>query len=178
MIKVSVFVATSVDGYLARPDGSLDWLPPGEPGGEDYGYQEFYATVDAVVMGRKTYEVCESFEQWPYSGKRVVVWSRRLSTRSPAFDGQLEFSARPPRDLLGSLEEAGVRHVYADGGATIQAFLAEGLVNEITVTCVPILLGQGVALFGRLERDIRLHLLRTRAFPDGLVQSTYAVESQ
>ena len=129
-------------------------------------------------MGRKTYEACRSFAHWPYSGTRVVVWSRSLSGRSPELHGQLEFSARPPRKLIGTLEVAGLRHVSVDGGTTVQAFLAEGLVNELTVTTIPIVLGQGVPLFGRLEREIRLHLVRTRAFPDGLVQSTYAVETR
>lgn len=172
---VAVFIATSLDGYIARPDGTLDWLPPIPETGDDYGYHAFMADVDALVMGRNTYEVILSFGPWPYAGKRVVV----LSTSQPPVPAELatavEVTAAAPEALLARLAAEGVRKVYLDGGRTIQGFLAAGLVDELIVSRVPVLLGAGIPLFGPLEHDIALDHLTTKAHPSGLVQSRYRV---
>ena len=175
-VKGSVFVATSVDGYLARPDGGLDWLPQGEQPDEDYGYAEFYGAVDVVVMGRRTFETASSFSRWPYTGKTVVIWSRGPVSIPAALEGDIQVSRLPARELMGQLEKTGYRHAYVDGGLTIQSFLAEGLVQGLTITRVPVVLGTGIPLFGPLERDIKLRRVATTAFPDGLVQTRYTVE--
>lgn len=177
-MKVSVYIATSLDGYIARPNGDIDWLLEGpDLPGEDFGYAAFMATVDALVMGRRTYEKALTFASWPYAGKRVVV----LSTGSPevpaALAGAVEVVSLPPEVLVERLSREGVSHVYLDGGATIQGFLAAGMIDEITVTRIPVLIGEGIPLFGRLARDVRMEHAETRAFANGFVQSRYRVSS-
>lgn len=170
----SVFVGTSVDGFIARPDGSFDFLPPGD--GEDHGYTEFFASVDALVIGRKTYETALGFGGWVYGKKPVIV----LSTRklAPAPKGALvERMSGDPAQVLSKLSARGIRHVYVDGGVTIQRFLRAGLIQRLIVTRVPVLIGEGIPLFGPTGRDIALKHVRTQHFPGGLVQSEYEVRS-
>jgi dihydrofolate reductase len=169
-MMVSVFVGTSVDGFIARPNGDLDFLPPG--GGEPHGYNEFIATVDAIVIGRKTFETVLAMEQWPYADKRVVVLSSHPIDLSTA-RGVVERMAGPPADILSQLAASGTRHVYIDGGITIQGFLRGGLIQRLVITRVPVLIGDGIPLFGALPRDIRLRHVATRHYPSGLVQSEY-----
>lgn len=170
----SVFVGTSLDGYLARPDGALDFLPP--DGGEPHGYEEFMASVDAVVIGRKTYETVLSFPQWPYGIKRVFVLSHHGIARAPA-GAVVERLSGDPKAILSQLGARGIRHVYVDGGLTIQGFLLAGLIQRLVITRVPVLIGEGIPLFGALPRDIRLRHVATRAFRSGLVQTEYHVET-
>jgi len=169
-MMVSVFVGTSVDGFIARPNGDLDFLPPG--GGEPHGYNEFIATVDAIVIGRKTFETVRGMEQWPYADKRVVVLSSHRVDLSAA-RGVVEQMAGPPTDILSQLAGSGTRHVYVDGGITIQGFLRARLIQRLVITRVPVLIGDGIPLFGSLPRDIRLCHVATRHYPSGLVQSEY-----
>jgi dihydrofolate reductase len=170
-MRVSVFVGVSVDGFMARTDGSLDFLPPG--GGEPHGYEEFIATVDAIVIGRKTFETVVAFPVWPYGGKRVVVLSSRPVVSPTANGGSVEHMSGPPAEVVARLEETGARHVYVDGGITIHQFLRAGLVHRLVITRVPVLIGEGVPLFGALPRDVPLVHVATRAYPSGLVQSEY-----
>jgi dihydrofolate reductase len=172
-MTVSVFVGTSVDGFIARPNGDLDWLPAG--GGEPHGYNEFIATVDVLVIGRKTFEKVLTFEAWPYGDKRVVVLSSR-PVDMPAADGAIvEQMAGPPGEIVSQLAARGINHVYLDGGTTIQGFLRAGLVQRLIITRVPVLIGEGVPLFGSLPRDIRLRHVATQHYPSGLVTSEYHV---
>jgi dihydrofolate reductase len=171
-MTVSVFVGTSVDGFIARPNGDLDFLPPG--GGEPHGYNEFIATVDAIVIGRKTFETVLAMEDWPYGQKRVVVLSSRPVDLAGAA-GVVEQMAGPPADIVSQLGASGAHHLYVDGGITIQGFLRAGLIQRLIITRVPVLIGGGVPLFGTLPRDIRLHHIATRHYPSGLVQSEYQV---
>jgi dihydrofolate reductase len=170
-MKVSVFVGTSVDGFLARADGALDFLPEG--GGEPHGYDEFMASVDTIAIGRKTFETVLSFPSWPYGDKRVVVLSTRALDFSSLGGARVEQMAGPPAGIVARLEATGARHLYVDGGITIQGFLRAGLVDRLTVTRVPVLIGEGIPLFGALARDVRLRHVRTRDFPSGLVQTEY-----
>jgi dihydrofolate reductase len=172
-MTVSVFVGTSVDGFIARPNGDLDFLPEG--GGEPHGYTEFMASVDALVIGRKTFEKVLTFETWPYGDKRVVVLSSRPVDLSAVRGGVVEQMAGPPADIVSQLAAGGAHHLYVDGGITIQEFLRAGLVQRLMITRVPVLIGEGVPLFGALPRDIRLHHVATRHYPSGLVQSEYHV---
>jgi dihydrofolate reductase len=167
----SVFIATSLDGYIARPDGSIDWLSIVERSGEDYGYAAFFQTIDALVIGRKTYETVLAFEAWPYAGKRVVVLTH---ARPRGLHGE-EFFDGLPGDLLERLSRDGVGRIYVDGGSVIRQFLAAGLVDDVTLSVVPMLLGDGIRLFGTTGKDVPLDLVRCRSFASGLVQSEYRV---
>ena len=171
-MTVSVFVGTSVDGFIARPNGDLDWLPEG--GGEPHGYDEFIASVDAIVIGRKTFEKVLTFGAWPYGDKRVVVLSSRPVDLSAA-GGPVEQMAGTPAEIVSQLVASGAHHLYVDGGITIQRFLGAGLIQRLIITRVPVLIGDGVPLFGTLSHDIRLRHVATRHFPSGLVQSEYHV---
>jgi dihydrofolate reductase len=171
-MTVSVFVGTSVDGFIARPNGDLDFLPAG--GGEPHGYNEFIATVDAIVIGRKTFETALAMEDWPYGDKRVVVLSSRAIDLSGA-GGVVEQMTGPPADIVSQLGASGAHHLYVDGGITIQGFLRAGLIQRFVITRVPVLIGSGVPLFGTLPHDIRLRHIATRHYPSGLVQSEYQV---
>jgi dihydrofolate reductase len=170
-VSISVFIATSLDGFIARPNGDLDWLPA--DGGEPHGYNEFIATVDAIVLGRKSFEKVLTFHPWPYGDKRVVVLSSRPVDVSAAVGGVVEQMAGTPAEIVSQLAASGARHLYIDGGITIQRFLRAGLIQRLVITRVPVLIGDGVPLFGGLPRDMRLRHIATRHYPSGLVQSEY-----
>ncbi len=170
-MTVSVFIATSVDGFIARPNGDLDWLPAG--GGEDHGYNEFIASVDAIVLGRKSFEKVLTFDPWPYGDKRVVVLSSRPVDVSAARGGVVEQMAGPPTEIVSRLAASGAHHLYIDGGITIQGFLRAGLIHRLVITRVPVLIGDGIPLFGTLPSDMRLRHVVTRHYPSGLVCSEY-----
>jgi len=172
-MMVSVFVGASVDGFIARPSGDLDWLPEG--GGEPHGYDEFMASVDALVIGRNTFEKVLTFDAWPYGDKRVVVLSGRPVDLTAAGRGVVEQMAGPPAEIVSRLAASGARHLYIDGGITIQGFLRAGLVQRLIITRVPVLIGDGVPLFGTVPRDIRLRHVATRHYASGLVQSEYHI---
>ncbi len=172
-MKTSVFIATSLDGFIAREDGGIDWLPAF--GEEDYGYQAFFDSVDVLVMGRNTYELARGFGAWPYGDTPVVVLSHRGVEIPAELTATVECLAAPPGEVLERLAARGLRHAYIDGGKTIQGFLSEGLIHELTLTRVPVLLGRGIPLFGPLAGDVHLEHLETRSYPDGLVQSRYRI---
>ena len=172
-MKASVFIATSLDGFIAREDGSLDWLPMET--GEDYGYDGFIATVNAIVMGRHTFEKVLTFGAWPYGEKPVVVLSSHPEAVTPPAGAVCEAMSGSPEQVVARLSSRGMQHLYVDGGVTIQRFLRAGLIQQLIVTRVPVLLGSGLPLFGALDRDIQLTHIATRAFPSGLVQSEYTV---
>lgn len=176
-MKASVYIATSLDGFIAREDGSLDWLPPGGSGegGEDYGYKAFMATVDVLVMGRNTYEKVLTFGDWPYGPKPVVVLSSRSLTIPAHIARSVEPMSCTPAGVISRLAARGAKHLYVDGGKTIQGFLSAGLINRLIITRIPVLIGGGVPLFGPLQRDINLRHIETRQFSGGLVQSEYEV---
>lgn len=173
-----IFIATSLDGFIARPDGAIDWLPglDSDPG-ENYGYDAFIASIDGIVMGRNSFEKVLSFGEWPYP-KPLVVLSRALDASSLREDlkGKVEFSSLSPVDLMKSLAERGWSRVYVDGGQVIQSFLRERLIADMVLTRVPLLLGKGLPLFGPLDSDVTLSHVETRAYPSGLVQSRYIVD--
>jgi dihydrofolate reductase len=167
----SVFVGVSVDGFLARPDGSVDFLDTPEAG--PHGFEEFYASVDAVVIGRRTWEWVVSFGQWAYGNKRVVALSTRPLDFSPFPEARVEQMSGEPVEIVARLAATGAHHLYVDGGVTIQRFLRSGCIDRLIVTRVPVLVGQGVPLFGTLAQDIPLRHVATRTYTDGLVQSEY-----
>ncbi len=172
-MKASVFIATSLDGFIARSDGALDWLPEG--GGEPHGYAEFMATVDALVIGRKTFETVLAFPERPYGTKPVIVLSSRPATLEAPPGAICTIMAATPAEVVDHLAARGMSHLYIDGGVTIQRFLAAGLIQRLIITRVPVVLGTGIPLFGPVAHDLRFAHVATHAYPSGLVQSEYVV---
>jgi dihydrofolate reductase len=176
--QCAVFVGVSLDGFIARPNGDLDWLM-GEGGGDsaEYGYNEFIAGIDAIVMGRKTFEKVLTFDKWYYGNKRVVVLSHHPVDLSiaQARGGLVEQMAGSPAEITSTLSASGARRLYVDGGVTIQEFLRTGLIHRLIMSRLPVLIGEGIPLFGSLPRDIRLTHVTTRTFPGGMVQTEYVL---
>jgi dihydrofolate reductase len=171
-MQCSVFIAVSLDGFVARLDGSVDWLSLVESPGEDYGYQRFFDSIDTLVVGRSTYQLALGFEPWPYQGKRCIVLAH---TETTSRHGE-EFFAGEVSALATRLAAEGAKRVYVDGGAVIQQFLDAGLIHDLTLSVIPVLLGAGIPLFGaKNPRDQKLELLASRSFPSGLVQTHYRV---
>jgi dihydrofolate reductase len=175
--KVSVFIGMSLDGFIARLNGDLDWMrAPGVQAGDDYGYSKFMERIDAIVMGRKTFEKVLTFENWPYE-KPVFVLTRRPLRIPAELQKKIETMSGAPAEVVDWLAKRGFLRLYVDGGQTIQGFLRAGLVHELIVSQLPILIGTGIPLFGPLRADIRLKHVETRTFAGGMVQSTYEVGS-
>src|SRR5258707_6127154 len=172
-MMVSVFIGTSLDGFIARPNGDLDFLPPG--GGEPHGYDEFIASVDVIVIGRKTFDTVLTLVPWPYGDKPVVVLSSRPVDLSAAHGGVVAQMDGPPAQIVSQLAASGGHHLYVDGGITIQGLLRAGLIQRLIITRVPVLIGDGVPLFGSLPRDIQLRHISTQQYGGGLVKSEYQV---
>ena len=174
-MTASVFIGTSVDGFIARPNGDLDFLPL--DGGEPHGYAEFMATVDALVIGRKTFETVLAYTTWPYGNKRVVVLSSHPLGFSGVRGGLVEQMGGPPAEIISNLAATGANNLYIDGGITVQRFLRAGLIQRLVITRVPVLIGEGIPLFGALPHDLRLRHVATQSYPSGLVKSEYEVLS-
>jgi dihydrofolate reductase len=172
-VTVSVFVGTSLDGFIARPDGAFDFLPAN--GGEPHGYNEFIAGIDAIVIGRKTFETVAAFSVWGYGRRRVVVLSSRQLDLSVVRGGVIEQMSGSPAQIVAQLAATGAHNLYVDGGDTIQRFLRAGLVNRLIITRVPVLIGQGISLFGPVPHDVALRHIDTRQYSSGLVTSEYEV---
>jgi dihydrofolate reductase len=173
-MKLSVFCGVSVDGFLARPDDGLDFLDAG--GQEPHGFTEFLASVDVIVIGRRTFEVVLKLGHLSVYGKKLVVV---LSSGPLDFlsvkGAEVEQMSGEPAGVVKQLESRGLKHAYIDGGITIQRFLAAGLIDRFVITRVPVLIGAGIPLFGPLPRDISLRHVQTRSYSGGLVQSEYEI---
>lgn len=166
-----VFLGLSVDGFIARPDGDLSWLTSRGEAAGDAGFTPFVESVDALVMGRATYEVISGETDWPYLGRPVHVLSSKVgSDADPRIIVHASFG-----DLVAALGAAGYRRVYVDGGRTVRTFLEAGLIDELTLSRVPVLIGEGPSLFGPLPSDINLEHVRTQVLGGGMVQTTYRV---
>ena len=174
-MTISVFIGASVDGFIARSNGDLDFLPEG--GGEPHGYVEFMAGIDALVIGRKTFETVLAFPVWPYGDKRVVVLSNTPLDFARVRGGNVEQMSGSPAEIVSKLAADGAHNLYIDGGITIQRFLRAGLIQRLIITRVPVLIGDGIPLFGSLPRDIRLQHVATRHYSSGLVQTEYVIRS-
>lgn len=165
--RTSTFVGVSLDGFLARPDGSIDWLTPFE--GEEHGYVPFFESIDTLVIGRKTYDFVLTLKHWPYGDKRCIVMTHRAVRGQ---NGERAFAGEPAA-LLAQLASEGARHVYVDGGVVIRSFLASGLLDEMTITMVPSLIGEGLPLFGGVKLESGLVLEQVKSFGRGMVQLRY-----
>jgi dihydrofolate reductase len=178
MTTAHVFIATSLDGYIARQNGEIDWLPQHPIPGEDLGYEGFIAGIDMIVMGRGTYEKVVTFDQWPYAVPVLVLSKQLAGTPVPEpLISKVQFSSLEPTEVMKDLEKENFCRVYVDGGQVVQSFLREGLITDMTLTVIPILIGAGRRLFGALRQDSHLQLVSSRSFPiSGIVQSTYRLK--
>lgn len=173
-MRLSVFCGTSVDGFLARVDDTFDFLLGGEQ--EPHGFKEFLASVDVVVMGRRTFEVVRNLGHLElYGGKPMIVLSSRPLGLPSGESGKIDRMSGEPSEIVKRLEAHGFQHAYVDGGVTIQRFLGAGCINRLVITRVPVLIGAGIPLFGPVPRDIQLRHVATRSYPGGMVQSEYEV---
>ena len=164
-LKASVFVATSLDGFIARSEGELDWLDDANatvPDGEDCGYNAFMDSIDMLIMGRKTYEQVVSFSKWPYGNKPVTVLSSGNVEIPHELSTSVSSSSESPNEIYERLSKDGYKHLYVDGGATIGRFLSEGLIDDMTITLIPIVLGRGKSLFNDSYKDTHLNISRPR----------------
>jgi len=168
-----VYIAASLDGFIADPEGGIEWLNElPNPEGSDFGWSEFLSGIDAILMGRKTFEKVLSFESWPYQ-LPVFVLSTSLQGIPASLIGKVEIIRDTPREVIELLHSRGFQNLYIDGGNTVQGFLAADLIDELIITRIPILLGKGIPLFGELEARLRFVHQGTNIFDNGLVQSRY-----
>ncbi|MFW9808885.1 MAG: dihydrofolate reductase family protein [Candidatus Thorarchaeota archaeon] len=168
-----VYIATSLDGFIATGDGGLDWLneiPNSEK--SDFGYAEFMRGIDAIVMGRKTFEKILAFDAWPYDIPVYVLSKRRISIPDE-LDDKVEIITGNPKKVVDQLNELGHQNLYIDGGITIQGFLEEDLVDKMIITRVPVLLGEGIPLFGKLTQRLYFKHEKTEFLNEILSKSYY-----
>ncbi|MEH6581506.1 MAG: dihydrofolate reductase family protein [Halioglobus sp.] len=182
-MKCSVYIATSADGYIATPDGGVDWLHTAgnleaDMGSEDMGFSSFINSVDCMIMGRKCMEVISSLnltpEQWPYGDIHIVVLSNTLSEPPENLRGKVDMYSGDIPELVLSLESNGFKHAYIDGGAAITSFINLKLIDEMIITKVPVLLGEGIPLFGKINSRVKLENARATAFRNEFIQVKYS----
>ena len=187
-MKCSVFIATSVDGFIAKEDGSVDWLHSAgnakvDMGDQaDMGMNKYMSTVDCMIMGRKCMDMTSSMnltpEQWPYGEIKIIVLSNTVKEAPENMKGKVILYSGDLQALIYNLEDEGYKHAYIDGGTTIQAFINLKLINELTITKAPVLLGEGKPLFGKTFKDIKLEAGEVIAFPNDFIQIKYKVNYQ
>ena len=171
-MKTTIYVGTSLDGFIARKDGDIDWLVKYQNKEVHESYNEFINRIDAMVIGRGTYEKVLSFPEWPYE-KKVFVLSTSLKQIPGTLNEKATLVAMKPAALLNYLSDKGFSNIYVDGGKVIQSFLKEDLIDELIITRVPELIGTGIPLFGYLDNDLRFEHIKTNIYSDGLVKSQY-----
>lgn len=171
MTEISYYVAASLDGYIATPDGGVAWLSEFEDGDEDYGYADFVVSLDAVLMGRRTYEQVLPFGPWPYAGKPCWVFSHAELTPAAA---EVTITTAQPQEVAAELAAHGLRRAWLVGGAELAAsFRAAGLISEYYVAVIPIILGAGIPLFAAPGAPERLTLVESTPYPNGIVMLHY-----
>lgn len=182
VVKVSVYIGTSLDGFIAREDGDIDWLDNANKNvtpGEDFGFNKFLESVDLIVMGRKTFEQVNAFENWPYKDRKLVVLTSKRNLEIPEkLKRNVSISnTLNPAKLIRELSDQSINHIYVDGGLVIQEFLSARLVDEITVTIVPIIIGRGKSFSKLLPKDLHLAHLKTTVYEFGFVQNKYKINN-
>jgi dihydrofolate reductase len=171
-MKIRVFIGTSLDGYIAKEDGNIEWLEQFATGEVVQSYKEFIGLIDAVVIGRGTFEKVLSFPQWPYQ-RKVFLLSNSITKIPESLTDKVTIVSMPPKSLLQYLDRKGFENIYIDGGKVIQAFLKEDLVDELIISKAPVLLGGGIPLFGFLAQHLEFKHLQTVVYDNGLVRSYY-----
>ena len=184
-MKCSVYIASSIDGFIAKNDGNVDWLHTAGNKEVDMGehanmgFNDYISSIDCMIMGRKCMEMISSFnlspEQWPYGNIKIIVLSNTIKEAPDNLKDKVEMYSGDLNELISSLETKGFKHAYIDGGTTIQAFINLKLINELTITRVPILLGEGKSLFGKTFKDIKLEQAEAIAYPNDFIQVKYKV---
>lgn len=168
-----VYIATSLDGFIARKDGNLDWLMEiPNPENSDYGFSSFLQRIDGIIMGRKTFEAVMNFNEWPYT-KPVFILSNTLKSVPIQYQEKAEILKGDLKVIVDSLNIDGFSNLYIDGGKTIQNFLKQDLIDELVITRIPIILGSGISLFGEMDLEIKFKLANTEILNKDLVKSTY-----
>lgn len=175
MPKIKLYIATSLDGFIARENGSIDWLTEYENNPKtDYGYSEFYSSIGTVLMGRKTYEQVLGFGNWPYKEKRSYVFTRQKEYLSG--ESNVEFVSGDIREFVRQLKESTEEDIWLVGGSQlIKAFLKENLVQDLIIFVVPKILGSGIPLFDHIGKEISFKTLRVEKYENGLVRMEYEV---
>jgi dihydrofolate reductase len=169
-----VYIATSLDGFISRKDGGLDWLPtPSDD--DDLGFGAFFESIDALVMGRNTYDMVLSFGAWAYGDTPVFVLTHRPIDQPQDPAACVESMSGSPEEVVTQLSSRSLKNLYVDGGQTIQDFMRAGQIQRIIVTRIPVLLGQGISLFGPLEQDIQFKCVRVEVLSNGLEQAEYEI---
>ena len=182
MVKVSVFIGTSLDGFIARETGDIGWLDAANTKvtpGEDFGFNSFLESVDLTIMGRKTFEQVITFNRWQYKDtKMIVLTSKNIEIPEKLKETVTISNISSPKQLIRELFDQSINHIYVDGGTVIQDFLSARLVDEITVTIVPILIGKGKSFSRLLPKDLFLQHLKTTVYDFGFVQNKYRINKQ
>ena len=172
-MKTIAYIACSLDGFIARADGSIDWLTNiPNPKNEDSGFASFLDSIDAVLMGRNTFETVEKFDEWPYK-KKVFVLSNTLQELDSKYKEKAEIIKGNLKDILGDLESRGVAKLYVDGGKTIQSLLKEDLLDEMIITTISIVLGNGISLLGNIGKEIEFELNKSERLNEYMVKNQY-----
>ncbi|RKF20323.1 dihydrofolate reductase [Alginatibacterium sediminis] len=184
-MKCSVYIAASLDGFIAKTDGSVDWLhTTGKPEADlgehaDMGFGDYMASIDCMIMGRKCMQSIAAMEltaeQWPYGDTRIIVLSNTLTSAPDSLKDKVEMYSGDLKDLITQLDKDGHKHAYVDGGNTIQAFINLQLIDEMTITQLPILIGEGIPLFAKTNQDIKLEHAQATAFANDFVQVKYSL---
>lgn len=174
-MKFTVYIATSIDGFIAKENGDIDWLMDADYtiDVEDYGFADFFKSISCLVMGANTFKKVLSFPEWPYEGKRVVVYSNSISEIPTHLKGKVDLFSGSLTQLIDKLADEGETNLYIDGGKLIQSFVYAGYIDTLILTTIPVLLGKGIPLFGPLKSDLKLQHISTKTFESGLVQTEY-----
>lgn len=171
-MKIVAYIGTSLDGFIARKDGEIDWLIQFDDQETNQSYTEFISDIDAIVIGRGTFEKVLTFPTWFYQQK-VFVLSTQIKEIPDNLKEKVSILSMKPKELLLYLSDKGYTNIYIDGGKVIQNFLNENLLDELIITTVPVLIGDGIPLFGRLDHEIYLKHIQTNVLSNGLVKSHY-----
>lgn len=171
-----VYIATSLDGFIARKDGSLDWLMEyPNPEKSDFGFVSFLDRIDGIIMGRKTFEAVLGFGEWPYT-KPVFVLTTSLKEIPAHLRNKAEICHGDLLTILAQLGKKGISNIYIDGGQTIQSFMKLDLIDELIISRIPIILGSGISLFKNIESEFKFKHISTDIFSNGVTKSQYLRE--
>ena len=168
-----VYIATSLDGHIAKKDGNIEWLMEvPNPENSDYGFSEFMVRIDGIIMGRNTFDTVVGFDQWPYS-KPVFVLTNTMKSVPGGYEDKAHIVSGKLKNIVASLESKGIKNLYVDGGKTIQSFLQEDLIDEMIITRIPTILGSGIPLFIDMDQELKFKVVKTEVLNQDLVKSTY-----